>query len=107
MLLKLTSNVSIDGIEHKAGTVIDTVKKGISSECLLTWKWAEEIDEKDIEQDADPEPKKESPAVESVVETVAEPIPEPIVESSPKVIDEPAEQPAEPVTPKPSRKSRK
>jgi hypothetical protein len=84
MPLKLTSNVSIDGVEHKAGTVIDPVKKGISAECLLTWKWAVETDEVETPE-VTPEV---TPEAVPAVEPLAAPIP-----------------PAEPV--KPPRKSRK
>ncbi len=95
MLLKLTSNVSIDGAEHKAGTVIDPVKKGVSPECLLTWKWAVETDEVEIPE-APPEavPPVDS-KVDSKVDTPLEPPADPI----------PPAAPAEPA--KPPRKSRK
>lgn len=88
MLLKLTSNVSIDGVEHKAGAVIDPVKKGVSPECLLTWKWAVETDEVETPE-ATPEA---VPAVDSKVEPAVEPLAAPAA-------------PAEPA--KPPRKSRK
>lgn len=65
MLLKLTSNVSIDGVEHKAGTVIDPVKKGVSPECLLTWKWAVETDEVETPE----APPEAVPPIDSKVDT--------------------------------------
>jgi hypothetical protein len=108
MLLKLTSNVSIDGVEHKAGTVIDTDKKGVSSECLLTWKWAVETDEEETTPEVFPEaPPEVENKIDSPIEPPAEPVqPNPPTESAPPV-EQPVEQPVEPVAPKPSRKSRK
>ncbi len=99
MLLKLTSNVSIDGAEHKAGTVIDPIKKGVSPECLLTWKWAVETDEV------------ETPEVTPEVTPEAVPPVDSKVDSK---VDTPVEPPADPIPPaapaepaKPPRKSRK
>lgn len=88
MLLKLTSNVSIDGVEHKAGEIIDPIKKGISAECLLTWRWAEEIDE--LKTDKEVETLQQTETIESVEQPV-----------------EPIAPPVEPPAPKPPRKSRK
>ena len=92
MLLKLTSNVSIDGVEHKAGAVIDPVKKGVSPECLLTWKWAVETDEVETPEVAPEVTPEAVPAVDSKVDAAVEPPAAPAA-------------PAEPA--KPPRKSRK
>jgi hypothetical protein len=95
MLLKLTSNVSIDGVEHKAGTVIDTEKKGISPDSLITWKWAVETDEE------------ETPEVDSKIDTPVDAPAEPVKPTELTEPAQPIEQPVEPVAPKPPRKSRK
>ncbi len=95
MLLKLTSNVSIDGAEHKAGTVIDPIKKGVSPECLLTWKWAVETDEVETPEVTPEAVPPVDSKVDSKVDTPVEPPADPI----------PPAAPAEPA--KPPRKSRK
>lgn len=95
MLLKLTSNVSIDGIEHKAGTVIDPEEKGISADSLLIWRWAVEIDKTESDE---PALEPITPAAESVTDPIAEPV---------ETIAEPAEQPPEPPAPKAPRRARK